>query len=150
MELCTSRAAKHRFGNTSDNRHFQMNNMNLQFRSMFDTEPTPAEHTSSRQRFAKQPLINGTHNLRTQPVEMHGTRDTNAQRDTSPLQKNCTAREQRQFTRAWRDATAQRWDSGKNGHSLLHSFSLPCEKHTLQPLSTSRVHAQSHSHNVGY
>ena len=52
--------------------------------------------TSSQQGFAKRPFD------QLNPAEESDARDTNAQRQARPLQKNCSARKRRQFTRARR------------------------------------------------
>ena len=108
----TDRAAKHRYGKqrckTSDNRHFHMKNMNLQIRIMCDTEPTSAELTSSRKRFAKRPFHQWNTIFQANTMEAYGTRDTKAQRHTFTLQTNWPPRKRRQFTRALRDAKAKK------------------------------------------
>ena len=81
------------------------------------------------------------------PVKAHGTRDANAQQHTSSLKKNCPARKRRQFNRARRDAKTPKSETAEKKPSSCHTLT---KQSTLQRSSTSRVHAQSHPHNVGY
>ena len=145
-----NRAAKHGYEKqrckTSDNRHFQMKNMNLQFRSMCATEPTSAELTSSRRRFAKRPFhqwntqsSNPTLSKRTAP-ETRTPNDTRTRsRRTAPQENGDNSPEHGGIPKPSGETTEK---------DRTHPFLM--KDTTLQRSSTARVHAQSHSHNVGF
>ena len=86
-------------------------------------------------------------------MEAHGTRDTNTQRDTYPRSRRTAPQESGDIsTEPGGMPKFPKNETGeKNGPpSPLSPSSLPLTKQTTpQRSSTSRVHAQSHQHNVG-
>ena len=132
MELHTNRAAKHRYGKqrckTSD-MTFSYEKMNLQIRSMFDTEPTSAELIT------KSLILSFLVIIETDKLQ-HGTRETNAQRNPSPLKHNCNRK---------KAVTIQPSKAGCQNSQKGDSTS---QKKQPSPSSTKKKHTQKRPTNI--
>ena len=122
--------------------------MNLQIRSMFDTELTSAKLTSSRKTLCKATFFFQWNTQSLNPtLQKRRTLETRTPNDTHPHSRRTVPQDSGDNSPQRGGMPQPKSETTDKNRTHQHYK----KKHTTQPRSsTTRVHAQSHLHNVGY